>query len=82
MHRLSSVSRDSDEFLVNLLPASTALSALRDSSANDLPLFRHPSSDLTKKESGAHLKSPGENAIHLIPLLLFLCALILWLCSH
>ncbi|KAK3436569.1 hypothetical protein EUGRSUZ_C01116 [Eucalyptus grandis] len=82
MHRLSSGSRDSDEFLVNLLPASAALSALRNSSANDLPLFRQPSSDLTKKESGAHLRSPGEKAIHLIPVVLFLCALTLWLCSH
>ena len=40
-----------------------------------------PISDATKKEMSMHHKSSGENAIHLIPLVLILCALILWVFS-
>lgn len=80
MHRSSSTCRASDEFLVNLLPmaASSPVKAL---SSDDLPIY-DPVSEATKKEIALHQKSIAENAIHLIPLVLFLCALILWVFSH
>ncbi|KAJ4708326.1 Transmembrane protein [Melia azedarach] len=84
MHRSSSTSRASDEFLVNMLPASVTMGSptLKTVASDDLPIYDHPISDATKKEMAMHHKSMGENAIHLIPLVLILCAFILWLFSH
>ncbi|KAL5836081.1 hypothetical protein ACOSQ4_015578 [Xanthoceras sorbifolium] len=83
MHRSASTSRTSDEFLVNLLPAAAAMnsSPVKASASHDLPIYS-PISDATKKELALHHKSMGENAIHLIPLLLIFCGFILWLFSH
>ncbi|KAK9208350.1 hypothetical protein WN944_000704 [Citrus x changshan-huyou] len=91
MHRSSSsTSRASDEFMVNMLPASLGVTVASSSPLlasdhdRDLPTYANiPISDATKKEMAAmHRKSSlGENAIHLIPLLLIFCALILWLFS-
>ncbi|GAY50558.1 hypothetical protein WN943_000740 [Citrus x changshan-huyou] len=91
MHRSSSsTSRASDEFMVNMLPASLGVTMASSSPLlasdhdRDLPTYANiPISDATKKEMAAmHRKSSlGENAIHLIPLLLIFCALILWLFS-
>ncbi|RVW47477.1 hypothetical protein CK203_086512 [Vitis vinifera] len=80
MYRSASTSRASDEFLVNLLPAAMGSTPLKTSASEDLPMY-DPISDATKKEMSMHHKSSGENAIHLIPLLLILCALILWVFS-
>ncbi|KAL5768949.1 hypothetical protein ACOSQ2_015732 [Xanthoceras sorbifolium] len=83
MHRSASTSRTSDEFLVNLLPAAAAMnsSPVKASASHDLPIYS-PISDANKKELALHHKSMGENAIHLIPLLLIFCGFILWLFSH
>ncbi|KAK2646046.1 hypothetical protein Ddye_021241 [Dipteronia dyeriana] len=88
MHRSAGTSRASDEFSVNLLPEA-AVADVNSSPAkasashhhDDLPIY-NPISDATKKELALHQKSQGENAIHLIPLLLIFCGFILWLFSH
>ncbi|KAL7195499.1 hypothetical protein ACSBR1_035679 [Camellia fascicularis] len=82
MYRISSTSRFSDEFLVNLSPA--VKSPATDDDDLLQPVFDHRISDGNKKEVPSpsqqqqHKKSRGENVIHLIPLFLLLCALILW----
>lgn len=82
MYRSSSAARVSDEFSINLSPAGKGSPSLKPSVADhDLPLYT-PIPDGTKKESGVHQKSSGENAIHLIPVILVLCALVLWFFSH
>ncbi|KAM7509044.1 hypothetical protein LguiA_019497 [Lonicera macranthoides] len=79
MYRLaSSTSRASDEFLVNLSPAGKGSPSLK---TDDLPVYI-PISDTNKKEVAPHYKSSAENAIHIIPLILILSALILWFFSH
>ncbi|XP_010535875.1 PREDICTED: uncharacterized protein LOC104811040 [Tarenaya hassleriana] len=67
MQRIQSGCRPSDEFLVNLSPESSV----------DLTAY-----DVTKKENAVLSKSVGERAVHLIPLVLFLCAFILWAFSY
>lgn len=82
MYRSSSTARVSDEFLVNLSPAGKGSPSLRISGLDhDLPMYT-PIPDGTKKETAPHQKLSGENAIHLIPIILMLCAFILWLFSH
>ncbi|GMQ06944.1 hypothetical protein CsSME_00051346 [Camellia sinensis var. sinensis] len=85
MYRISSTSRFSDEFLVNLSPA--VKSPATDDDDLLQPVSDHQISDGNKKEVPSpsqqqqqqHKKSRGENVIHLIPLFLLLCAcLILW----
>ncbi|KAK9101918.1 hypothetical protein Sjap_019172 [Stephania japonica] len=75
MHRLSSTSRASDECLINLSPALKFADTGKPQTSN-------PISDANKKENSSPLKSPRETAIHLIPLLLILCALLLWIFSY
>ncbi|KAF3547734.1 hypothetical protein DY000_02000865 [Brassica cretica] len=69
MQRLQISSRPSEEFLINISPDS--------SSPDDLVVY-----DVTKKEMMLHNNSyksvNGERAIHIIPLVLFLCAFVLW----
>ncbi|KAA0046741.1 hypothetical protein E5676_scaffold15G00330 [Cucumis melo var. makuwa] len=79
MYRSSSTSRSFDEFSVDLLPDSISSPPLKNEASSVLPLFKSNSD--AKKEMGLQFKSPGVNAVHLIPLTLFLCALILWVCS-
>lgn len=83
MYRSSSAARVSDEFLINLSPAGKGSPSLKSSSVveHDLPVYT-PIPDGTKKESGLHQKVSGENAIHLIPVILVFCALVLWFFSH
>ncbi|KAL0709791.1 hypothetical protein Bca4012_016769 [Brassica carinata] len=69
MQRLQLSSRPSEEFLINLSP---------DSSIPDgLVVY-----DVAKKEMMLHDNSyksvNGQRAIHIIPLVLFLCAFVLW----
>lgn len=83
MHRSSSTSRASDEFAVSLLPPAPALGYANgacSSSSEDLPRY-NPVSDASKKEKGLHQKTMAEKSIHLIPLILILCGLILWFFS-
>ncbi|XP_056858464.1 uncharacterized protein LOC130507848 [Raphanus sativus] len=69
MQRLQISSRPSEEFLINLSPDS--------SSADDLVVY-----DVAKKELVLHNNSyksvNRERAVHIIPLVLFLCAFVLW----
>ncbi|KAB2618677.1 hypothetical protein D8674_014546 [Pyrus ussuriensis x Pyrus communis] len=88
MHRSPSSARASEEFLVNFLPASLSLAStplLKTAAASgDLPAYSIENSDhATKKEIGLlHNSSGGENAIHLIPVILFLCGFVLRIFSH
>ena len=81
MHRSLSTSRASDEFLVNLLPPAMDSPPLKAATSNDLPMH-NSISDATKKDIALYRKSSGENAIHIIPLVLILCVFILWIFSH
>ncbi|KDP32360.1 hypothetical protein JCGZ_13285 [Jatropha curcas] len=81
MHRSSSTSRAADELSVNFSSDDNIVSPVKTLSSTDLPIYKS-SSDASKKEIGLHQKSVGENAVHLIPLILLLCALILWLFSY
>ncbi|KAA8535047.1 hypothetical protein F0562_030050 [Nyssa sinensis] len=76
----SSTARSSDEILVNLLPAAKSSPSVKSSATVDLPTY-DSISDGSKKEVTPLYKSLGENAIHLIPLVLILCGLILWFSS-
>ncbi|KAK8998721.1 hypothetical protein V6N11_084104 [Hibiscus sabdariffa] len=81
MHRSSSSSRVSDEFFNNSSPSQSHPQNLETAPLNphhQLPLY-NPLSTAAKMER-SRLRS-AENAIHIIPLLLLLCALILWLFS-
>ncbi|KAK1412750.1 hypothetical protein QVD17_34242 [Tagetes erecta] len=76
MHRSSSATMfRSDEYYLNLSPPRKSSQPPTD----NLPIFDPVSPDGTKKE---HFKSSGENVIHLIPVVLFLCGFILWFFSH
>ncbi|XP_052183738.1 uncharacterized protein LOC127795849 [Diospyros lotus] len=81
MYRTLSTSRIiSDDFSVNvnLSPAARGFSPAKSSSAtNGLPVLHPLISHATKKDNSRR----AENAVHLIPLLLFLCAFILWVFS-
>ncbi|GMP61850.1 hypothetical protein CsSME_00024152 [Camellia sinensis var. sinensis] len=82
MYRISSTSRFSDEFSVNLSLAMKSPATDDDDLLQ--PMSDHWISDGNKKvvaspsQQQQHKKSSGENVIHLIPLFLLLCALILW----
>lgn len=73
---------------MNFSPASLSLSSpllntTVVSSLDDLPVYDTNSDHVTKKEIGLHHHHPsGENVIHLIPLVLFLCGFTLWIFSH
>jgi hypothetical protein len=85
MHRSSSTSRASDEFLVTLSAADMGSPQPMKAAAfiDDLPMYNNTISDhATKKEIAPQHRSSGENAIHLIPLVLILCGLILWIFSN
>jgi hypothetical protein len=80
MHWSASGTRASDEFLISLAPAAD-VSPLKNTAYTELPTH-DPISDVTKKDLAWHHKSIGENAIHLIPGVLILCALTLWIFSY
>ncbi|XVE54368.1 hypothetical protein DITRI_Ditri03aG0075300 [Diplodiscus trichospermus] len=90
MHRSSSSSSNArlisdDESFVNLSQAAMATSPLLKAAASDgyLPEYSDSITGTTKKEIAYHHHySTGEKAIHLIPLVLLLCALILWFFSR
>lgn len=84
MHRSTSTTRVTDDHYsyYSSSPSSskipTALRALTQGSG-DLPLYE-PLSEAAKKERNK--AKFAENAVHLIPLVLFICALVLWFFSN
>lgn len=83
MYRSTSVARASNEYLVSFAAAASAAKttwAPKMLMTDDLPTYNNnPSPDVPKKESSHNLSR--EKAIHLVPLLLVACFLILWLFS-
>ncbi|KAI3865511.1 hypothetical protein MKX03_019663 [Papaver bracteatum] len=86
MHRSASTSRASEEFLINLSPGTKGSPGMIMKTAaadiDKIPIYNLLGSDVgatSKKDS--HVK-PGENVVHLIPVILVLCAFILWIFSH
>ncbi|XVE63838.1 hypothetical protein DITRI_Ditri07aG0053100 [Diplodiscus trichospermus] len=81
MYRSSSWSRVSDDYYSSPKAGSTA--ALRLSSAvedsNELPMYDPTIEMANKDKSRAKF---AENAVHIIPLVLLVCALILWFFSN
>lgn len=75
MYRSSSSSRVSEEFFFN---SSPNLKSTISTETEELPTF-NPQSHVAKKERN-RLRS-AENAIHLIPLILLLSAIVLWVFS-
>lgn len=74
MYRSGSSTRVSDEFFSNSLSSAPA----SDAEEQQLPTF-NPASHVAKKEK-IRLRS-AETAVHIIPLLLIFCAVILWFFS-
>ncbi|ESQ42023.1 hypothetical protein EUTSA_v10015177mg [Eutrema salsugineum] len=72
MQRLQMCSRPSEEFLINLSPDSA--------SPDGLVVY-----DVAKKElllhNNVYMSVNGERAIHMIPLVIFLCGFVLWVFS-
>ncbi|CAH8370654.1 unnamed protein product [Eruca vesicaria subsp. sativa] len=66
MQRLQISSRPSEEFLINISSDS--------SSSDDLVVAKKE----MMPQSNSYKSVNGERAIHIIPLVLFLCALVLW----
>ncbi|KAK8698437.1 hypothetical protein V6N13_114555 [Hibiscus sabdariffa] len=89
MHRSSSSLSNnrliSHEFFINLPPPTMASSQLlkaATASGDHLPEYSDPITGTNKKEMVYHHHNgKGERVIHLIPVVLFLCALTLWLFS-
>ncbi|KAL5723996.1 hypothetical protein ACHQM5_007317 [Ranunculus cassubicifolius] len=75
MHRSSSTTRASDFFL----PSSSRTPPDAATATDDLPMY-DPLSDFAKKER-LRMKF-AENAVHIIPLVLVICAAVLWFCSN
>lgn len=85
MHRSGSNTRVSDEFYSSdVTPVVTGRTSFtgggggQRSSLDQLPKY-NPQSEIAKKEA-VKLKS-AENVVHFIPLVLIVCALILWFFS-
>ncbi|KAI3997231.1 hypothetical protein MKX01_009075 [Papaver californicum] len=89
MHRSASTSRASEKLLINLSPGTKGSPGMMIKSAaadiDKIPIYNQliGGSDhvgaTSKKDS--HVK-PVENVVHLIPVILVLCALILWVFSY
>ncbi|GER56754.1 periplasmic trehalase [Striga asiatica] len=90
MHRstsYSSTGRSSDEFSVNFSPAALkGLDSNHDSLTGNKSNNHNAngdlvSDDISKKDISSRPSPEAEKAIHLIPLVLFICFLILYLFS-
>lgn len=85
MHRSASWSR-ADEYFASSPSGTKVPSGLRmsvsffEGSDNQLPVYDPPIAELAKKEK-ARVKF-AENAVHVIPFVLLLCAFILWFFSN
>lgn len=81
MHRSASWNRFSDDYFKHATssPASGHRSSYSMFDGNHLPTY-DPIAELAKKEK-AHVKF-AENAVHVIPFVLIVCAMILWIFSN
>ncbi|KAJ4951172.1 hypothetical protein NE237_028004 [Protea cynaroides] len=81
MHRSSSTSRAYEEFLhlSSPSPSSKDYQGVRTSDTSELPTY-DPLSEAAKKEK-SRIRF-AENAVHVIPVILVLCAIILWFFSN
>ncbi|XP_020874281.1 uncharacterized protein LOC110226600 isoform X2 [Arabidopsis lyrata subsp. lyrata] len=79
MRRSASGSRVSDHFPAKSPPRSQSVTAMEDDVELLLPRY-DPNSQAGKREKSRFRFA--ENVIHLIPLILLLCVVILWLFSH
>jgi hypothetical protein len=86
-HSYSTIAKVSDDFSVDLsqgtvLAASS--SSLKMATPNGLPIHRSVSDGSnSKKEIPFHGKSStGQKVVHLIPVVLIFCGLVLWIFSH
>ncbi|XP_062089238.1 uncharacterized protein LOC133795793 [Humulus lupulus] len=79
MYRSASWNRVSDEYNSVQSPPSMRTTSSFEDGDQQLPLYDMQLADMAKKER-ARLKL-AENAVHLIPLVLILCAFILWFFS-
>ncbi|QCD80651.1 hypothetical protein DEO72_LG2g973 [Vigna unguiculata] len=83
MHRSSSISRASGEFLVDISATALAFPSLKMADSQGLPIHHNSASDVVnKKEMTLHGKPPPQKAVHLIPLVLIFCGFVLWIFSH
>ncbi|KAL9686675.1 hypothetical protein QQ045_031068 [Rhodiola kirilowii] len=73
-----------DDVHVDFLPAAKAYQSMNGLvSSEDLPVYSPVAvEDLKKDIIVGHPSPSGDNTIHLIPIILFTCAFILWLFSH
>ncbi|GMJ13999.1 hypothetical protein like AT5G07490 [Hibiscus trionum] len=82
MYRTSSWSRVTDGYYSS--PKAGSITGLRMASSvdenNELPLY-DPNLEMANKKEKSRAKF-AENAVHIIPLVLILCALILWFFSN
>lgn len=84
MHRSGSVNRSLDDFSIALpVASSVSPSPVKGSSINRsysaaavdlLPRYKESAEDYLKKQP----RFRAEHAVHLIPVVLFLCGLVLW----
>ena len=82
MHRSASWNRFSDDYFKHATtssPSSGHRSSYSMFDGNNLPTY-DPIAELAKRER-ARVKF-AENAVHVIPLVLIVCAIILWLFSN
>ncbi|XWS47716.1 hypothetical protein CRYUN_Cryun13aG0008100 [Craigia yunnanensis] len=81
MYRSSSWSRVSDDYYSPPKAAGTGLRISSSGEGNDeLPMY-DPVTEMAKKEKSRDNKF-AENAVHIIPLVLLVCTLILWFFSN
>ncbi|PKA51620.1 hypothetical protein AXF42_Ash002987 [Apostasia shenzhenica] len=76
MHRSGSTTRASDEYYLSTAQAAVGRSVM---DIDHLPTY-DPQSDIAKKEA-ARLKF-AESMVHLIPLVIIICGMVLWLFSN
>lgn len=80
MHRSASWNRFSEDYFKNATNSSSSSSySMLDGNNNNFPTY-DPIVELAKKEK-ARVKF-SENAVHIIPFVLLVCAVILWIFSN
>ncbi|KAJ1389065.1 hypothetical protein SESBI_38578 [Sesbania bispinosa] len=79
MHRSTSLNRFADDYFKSMTTSQSSRSSSTYDNVNTLPTY-DPVAELAKKEI-ARVRF-AENAVHVIPFVIFLCAIILWFFSN